>query len=301
MGWRGTRNCWVPFPSQGSARPSPQTLCKVNPDMMKKIAVITAVILIAGFLLMGGCSLVESRVARWTTDFNILPSDSRVLYEDGAEELARDVARHLNNAMSAVEIRQFGKFQEPIKIYAFASPESFSKFSGISDKARGASVGNEIFLSGLMLGLPDEIYGMVGHELSHVQLSQALGVISFNRNIPRWFREGLAIYVSDGGGAPRNYETETISMFLEGKHFLPEISGSLFNRSFKSTADIGPKMFYSQSGIFIYYLANTFPEKFNRFLKGLQKGKKFKDNFKECFGVSVTDMLASYIAKLKNA
>ncbi len=269
--------------------------------MIKKLTVITAVLLIAGFLIMDGCSLVESRVARWTTDFNVLPSDSRILYEDGAEELAHNVARHLDNAMSAVETRQFGKFKEPIKIYAFASPKTFSKFSGISDKARGASAGSEIYLSGLMMGLPDEVYGMVGHELSHVQLSQTLGTISFNRNIPRWFREGLAIYVSDGGGAPRNYKTETISMFLEGKHFLPEYSGSLFNRSLSSTADIGPRMFYSQSGIFIYYLANNFPEKFNGLLKSLQKGKKFKDSFKECFGVYVADMLASYIAKLRSS
>ena len=64
--------------------------------MMKKLTVITAVLLIAGFLFMGGCSLVESRVARWTTDFNVLPSDSRILYEDGAEKVADEVARHLN-------------------------------------------------------------------------------------------------------------------------------------------------------------------------------------------------------------
>jgi hypothetical protein len=269
--------------------------------MMKKLTVITAVLLIAGFLLIGGCSFVESRVARWTTDFNVLPSDSRILYEDGAEKVADEVARHLNNAMRAVENRQFGKFNEPVKVYAFASPRSFSKFSGISDKARGASVDNEIYLSGLMMELPDEVYGMVGHELSHVQLSQTLGVISFNRKIPRWFREGLAIYVSDGGGAPRNYETETISMFLEGKHFLPESSGSLFNRSFNSTADIGPRMFYSQSGLFVKYLANTYPQEFKSFLKGLQEGKQFKDHFKESFDNNVGNILTSYIAKLKNA
>lgn len=139
---------------------------------MRKLLLIIIVLFTLVFLFMGGCSLIESRVTRWTTDFNVLPSDSRILYEDGAEKIANEVARNLNNAMKAVESGQLGKFIEPVKVYAFASPESFSKFSGISDKARGASVDNEIYLSGLMLELPDEVYGMVGHELSHVQVSQ---------------------------------------------------------------------------------------------------------------------------------
>ena len=92
-------------------------LCKKNPDMMKtdmmkKLIVTIVVLLIAVFLFMGGCSLVESRVARWTIDFNILPSDSRILYEDGAEKSAHEVARHLSNSMRTVETRQFGKFKD---------------------------------------------------------------------------------------------------------------------------------------------------------------------------------------------
>jgi hypothetical protein len=288
---------------QGTQKAAPliSTLCKEDSEIMKKLFVITAVLLIAGFIFLGGCSFVESRVARWTTDFNVLPSDNRILYEDGAEKVADEVSRNLNNAMRVVESRQFGKFDEPVKVYAFASPLSFSKFSGISDKARGASVDNEIYLSGLMMELPDEVYGMVCHELSHVQLTQVLGVITFNRTIPRWFREGLAIYVSDGGGAPRNYEKETIDMFLQGKHFIPEVEGSLINRSFKATAPIGPRMLYSQSGMFVKYLANTYPDNFQILLFGIQKEKQFEENFKESFGNSVADIFQSYIKTLRKA
>lgn len=268
---------------------------------MKKLLLTIIVLFIAVFLSMGGCSLVESRVARWTTDFNVSASDSRILYENGAEKLAHEIAQHLNNAIQVVETEQYGNFKEPVMVYAFASPESFSKFSGVSGKARGASVGSEIYLSGLMLELPDEVYGMLGHELSHVQLSQTMGVIAFNRSVPRWFREGLAIYVSAGGGAPRNFEKETVSMFVEGKHFAPEDTGSLFNRSLQSTAPIGPKMFYSQSGMFVNYLANTYPQEFIFLLKGLQQGRHFKSLFKEYFNNNVENILEDYIAKLKDA
>lgn len=268
---------------------------------MKKILLLIIVLFSLFFLFMGGYSIVESRVARWTTDFNSLSSDNRILFEDGAEKLAMLSALHLDNAIKNVASMQLGEFKEPVKVYIFATPKSFSKFSGISDKARGASIGNEIFLSSLLTNLPHEVYGMLGHELSHVQLAQKLGVITFNRTLPRWFREGLAIYVSDGGGAPRNYEQETIAMFIDGKHFVPEAKGAIFNMDLHSTADIGPRMFYSQSGMFVEYLAQNFPYNFNVLLRGLQEGKPFNEIFEISFGNNVENTLASYITYLKNA
>lgn len=267
---------------------------------MKKVVLLIIVLLSVVFLFMGGCKILESRVAHWTTDFNTLSSDNRILYEDGAEKLASETALHLDNAIRDVETKQLGEFTEPVTVYVFATPQSFSTFSGISDKARGASVGNEIFLSSLLKDMPQEVYGMIGHELSHVQLSQNLGVISFNRTLPRWFREGLAIHVSDGGGAPRNYEQETYAMFIDGKHFVPELKGALFNRALNATADIGPKMFYSQSGIFVNYLAGTFPQEFEALITGLQEGKQFKYQFEKSFDNNVENMMESYIAKLKS-
>lgn len=267
---------------------------------MKNALLSILALFVVLFLSMGGCSIVESRVARLTTDFNTLSSDSRILYEDGAEQIAVEAALHIDNAMRAVESKQFGKFTEPITVYVFATAKRFSKFSGISIKAKGASVNSEVFLSGILKDVPEEVYGMIGHEMSHVQLSQNLGVISFNRTLPRWFREGLAIYVSAGGGAPRNYEQETIAMFVEGKHFVPESSGTLFNRALNTTADIGPKIFYSQSGMFVKYLANENPQKFNDFLIGLQDGKQFEEQFRVSFDNNIENILSSFISKFKS-
>ena len=266
---------------------------------MKKTIVLIATLAIMVFLSMGGLSIVESRVARLTYEFNTLSSDNRILYEDGAKRIAAEAALHIDNAISTVESKQFGKFTEPIIVYVFATPKSFSKYSGISDKARGASVGSKVFLSGMLKDMPEEVYGMIGHELSHVQLSQRLGIISFNTTLPRWFREGLAIYVSDGGGAPRYYRQETIAMFVEGKYFVPESSGTLFSRALNTTADISPKMFYSQSGMFVKYLANEYPQKFKFFLNGLQDGKPFEEQFPVSFDNNIENILSSFISKLK--
>ena len=151
----------------------------------------------------------------------------------------------------------------------------------------------------MLLYLPEEVYGMIGHELSHVQLSQTLGSITFNRTLPRWFREGLAIYVSDGGGAPRNFEKETVGKFIDGKHFLPVSKGTLFNRNLKATNSIGPRMFYSQSGMFVQYIAKNQPLLFKKFIIDLQAGKVFKESFIEVFNLDVDVSLNNYIEKLK--
>ncbi len=141
---------------------------------MKKISI--SILLLSSFLILsiGGCNFIGRHIVRWTTDFNTLSSDNRILYENGADKLAAEAALHLDKAIKDVESRQLGKFTEPVKIYVFATPEKFSKFTGISAKARGASFGNELYLSGLLKDLPQEVYGMIAHELSHVQLSQQL-------------------------------------------------------------------------------------------------------------------------------
>lgn len=64
---------------------------------------------------MGGTSIVESRIARWTTNFNTLSSDNRILYENGAEKIALEAAKHLSNAMKNVETKQYGKFKKPVQ------------------------------------------------------------------------------------------------------------------------------------------------------------------------------------------
>lgn len=268
--------------------------------MKRKLIYLVATGIVVLFVSLGGCGLVGSGMARLTTDFQVLPSDSRILYEEGAKALAKEAALHLPDALEAVESKQYGKFTEPVTVYAFATTKSFSKFSGISEKAKGASVGSEIYLSGMLLSSPEEVYGMTTHELSHVQLSQTMGAISFNRTLPRWFREGLAIYVSDGGGAPRNFEQETIEKFIEGKHFLPVSKGTIFNRNLKATDSIGPRMFYSQSGMFVQYVAKNDPLLFEKFLIDLQTGKNFKESFIQAYNLDVDDYLSRYIEKLRN-
>ncbi|MFH0731057.1 MAG: hypothetical protein V2B19_32535 [Pseudomonadota bacterium] len=218
---------------------------------MKKVLIfIFLSIVVSAFMVMGGYRLIGSRIARLTSDFKVLPSDNRILYEEGAVTLAEEAVRFLPQAITTVESKQYGSFRRPVTVYVFATSKSFSKFSGVPEEVIGAGLKDEVYLSGKLLKMMDKTRGILTHELSHAQLSQTLGTIQFNRTLPRWFREGLAIYVADGGGATNASEEETIDNFLEGKHFIPELKGELLNINLSATAELHPKIFYRQSGMF---------------------------------------------------
>ena len=202
-------------------------------------------------------------------------------------------------AIADVELKQYGSFKGSVKVYAFATSKSFSKFAGVSGVVLGAGLKNEIFLSGNLLGAMDKAKGILTHELSHVQLSQTLGIIKFNRALPRWFREGLAIHVANGGGATRANEAETIDKFLEGRHFVPETRGAQLNLRPAATAKLETKIFYRQSGMFVQFLAQKYPEQFETLLKDLQEGKDFKSQFFTAFKKNPDEELKDFITALK--
>lgn len=262
---------------------------------------VTAGVLVLAMVTLSGCGFVGSKVARVTTDFEVLASDNRVVYERGAETLAEEAAKQLPQAMKAVESRQFGAFKAPVKVYAFAGTKSFARYASVPEVVKGAGLESEVYLSGLLLGKMNEVGGMLGHELSHVQMSQTLGTMTYNRSMPRWFREGLAIYVSDGGGATSVSEAEAKEQFLRGIHFTPETEGTLLNLTLPGSKGLEPRIFYRQSGMFVQYMAGRYPAQFETLVKGLQEGDTFEAEFAAAFNVKVDEMLQTFISTLRTA
>lgn len=80
--------------------------------MKSKLFCLTVTGILVLFMPTGGCALLESRFEKLTTDFEVLPSDSLILYESGAEALTEEVGFHLPNALKAVESKQYGKFKK---------------------------------------------------------------------------------------------------------------------------------------------------------------------------------------------
>jgi hypothetical protein len=267
--------------------------------MKKKLIVPISIVSAILFFVFGGQRLAISCVAKATTHFNPWPSDKRILYENRAEKIAEEVSKHLDTAIETVEKKQFGKFDKQVTIYVFANAKSFSRYTGMPEAVKGDCTGSEIHLSGKLLKTINEINGMLTHELSHAQLIQHLGIVKFNRSMPRWFREGLAINVSNGGGATNATEQETREYFILGKHFTPKVKGALFNLKLNTTAPIPPRIFYRQSGDFVMFMAHEYSSQYQKLIKGMQAGNSFQDMFTKSFNATPENMLGRYIDALK--
>lgn len=250
-------------------------------------------------LALGGCTLARAGIAALhsTSHFRKLEADNRVLYEPGAEALARQAAAHLPEALAAVEREQYRPFAEPIEVYVCTNEESFYTHTGTDRRVRGA-VTTKLFLSGGLNKEPERTARILTHELSHLHLLQRLGQWDYVSDLPPWFTEGLAVIVSGGGGAEKASEAEAIRAILAGKHFTPGKRGGFLFRKYGYAFGLEPPMFYRQSGMFVAFLRQLDPEGFRRFVLALEGGGKFAPSFRNSFGMEIDAAWKRFIGSL---
>ena len=239
----------------------------------KAQCMLPLLVLVSVLLPLAGCSFARHSMAALRSTRCFIPSepDSRVLFEPGAEDCAGKIASFLPSAIRQVEEKQYHRFVEPVRVYVCSSRESFKKYYGADVRA---GVLTKLFLSPRIFDFGDETakkYLM--HELSHLQLQQQLGIYRMSR-LPMWFKEGVATYVSDGGGANLVTQNQAILSLREGKSLVPNEADWFIFRKTPSDFDLEPHMFYRQSMMFISYLATLDEEGFRRFLLSVQNGER---------------------------
>lgn len=84
------------------------------------------------------------------------------------------------------------------------------------ENINGKYVFLKLLLSPVLMDEPHNIQLYLAHELSHLHLCQQLGLLKM-RNLPTWFKEGLATFVSNGGGAQTVSENEAIESIANGR------------------------------------------------------------------------------------
>jgi len=252
---------------------------------------------------MASCSLLRTGYAslKSTSDFKPIELDKRVLAEPGAEDLAKQVAAYLPEAVSTVEKQQYRDFVKPIEIYVCASADSFASHTGLSKQVRGALT-TKLFLSGKLKNpeLNKTTKAILIHELSHLNLQQRLGIYHYSANLPAWFQEGLAVLVSNGGGAENVSEAEAEKAILEGKHFIPEPEGSFWFHKSGSSYGLEAHMFYKQSSLFVGYLKNFSEVQFVLFMLAIEDGGDFDKSFRSKYGMSIDEAWQDFVTMLRN-
>ncbi len=250
-------------------------------------------------VLLTGCGLVRGGLAYFQSldGFKEL-EDSGIYYEAGTKDIAVMVKQDIPGAISKVERKQFRPFKERVTVYICASKESFSKYSGASKMARGATFNKKIFVAP-RASQTGTLKSILVHEMSHLQFNQYLGTRRYASNIPSWFQEGLAVNVSDSGGAEKvSYDVAKESI-LSGHSYAPNDSGSLFFPRTAYSFGLKPHMFYRQSSIFVRYLSDSYPSEFKNFLTILFAGNEFKTAFKKAFGKSINSAWEDFLGKIK--
>ncbi|MGD8567629.1 MAG: hypothetical protein PVJ39_06055 [Gammaproteobacteria bacterium] len=248
-------------------------------------------------LLTTGCSTLYAHL---TYQFNQSEQDSRVYYENGAEDIATSVARRLADAIKDVEQAEYVKFKDvqAIKVYVFNSRKRYATFSNASIKSRGSSSTNGIYLSSKLRTTIESLPLILNHELSHVHLRQYTGTWQYITNITGWFNEGMAVVTSKGGGAERITEQRAIEALKQGHHFIPTESGSIFGHQYAHDYGLKPHMYYRQAGLFVRYLQQRDPRAFKKSYIGLTEGKSFTAVWQNNYGLTIDELWHDFVTAI---
>ena len=223
---------------------------------------------------------------RHTDDFQTLASDPRVKYEAGAEANARILSAHLDQAIKLVESRQYAAFKKPVIVYVPATTDRFEAFCVFA--SAGACVLNQrLFISPKKQNTPARLPRVLTHELSHLNMEQSLGMWKWHSNTPAWFQEGLAVYVSNGGGAEGVTAQAAKQAIRSGKTFTPTATGSLLFPQTASYFGLKPHMFYRQAGLFVAWLHAQSDRQFRKLILTIQGGATLGAAMREAYGASV--------------
>src|SRR5690242_2537631 len=156
-----------------------------------------------------------------------LPANDQVHYEPGAEEFARDVAMLLPDAIARVEAVHGRPFVRPAIVGAYATPEAYAEANGLSSTVPvGVTVFGRVTLSPkLFQPQHQRLRAVLTHEFSHAHLQGSIGARAYV-SLPKWFKEGLAVMVSGGGGAELVSEDEARAAIRRGDKILINDVGS---------------------------------------------------------------------------
>lgn len=232
-----------------------------------------------------------------------LPSDlddARVHFQPGGEDCARDVAALMGEATARVVAAQGKPFaKEPI-VVVYTSYGDYGRSNGYDDVSILATArsGRVLLSPALCHEDKPKLKKVLTHELSHTHLFGWRGVIA--ERPPSWFTEGLAVMISDGGGAESVDEKEALLALKDG--FAIKVAETGVWRDFNSIPfekEPKPKgdgadffryrqnLAFREAGLFVAFLKREQPEAFAKLLTKLQDGAGFGDAFKEAYGVSL--------------
>lgn len=210
-----------------------------------------------------------------------LSTNSQVHYQPGAEDFARNVAALYLDAIARVEAVHGRRFAHPVTVGAYATAEAYAAANGVgSDIPVGVTFAGRVNLSPkLFWSQRQRLRAILTHELSHAHIQGWIGEYKYVY-LPNWFKEGLAVMISDGGGAELVSEDEARAAIQRGERLVINDAVSLPNsidvRLEKAPANTPPwypvVLAYREAGMFVTYLRESDGPAFDRMMNAILDG-----------------------------
>jgi hypothetical protein len=268
------------------------------------IATAVAFVILAG----AGAAMVPTvhhLVSAWWNDpeaMSALPDSPRVHYEEGAIDYARAVAALLPAAIARIEDMQGRRFAQPVTIGVYASPTAYAATNATgSPGAVGLMYLGKVRLSpGLYFRQRHRLPAILTHELSHAHLRGWIADAAYVR-LPNWFKEGLAVAVSDGGGGEGVSEMQAMAAIQSGDHITVDNAGSFLNLSQLTFVQEKPptsfriQMAYRQAGVFVSYLRASNPEGFSRMMAAILDRRSFVDAVTAGYQADINQLWSQFV------
>jgi hypothetical protein len=265
-----------------------------------------------GFVLLAAASAAAVPAVRhiasgwWNSPEGLaaLPENPQVHYEDGASEQARTVAMLLPTAIARVEAIHGRRFAYPVTVGVYASPEAFAAANGTGFAGSvGVTFFGRVMLSPVLFSTQHQrMPAILTHELSHAQVRSWISELTYVR-LPHWFKEGLAVMVSEGGGAEGVSELQARDAIRRGDHIAIESAGSLLNLTvvkFEQPPEIPDTSFrmlmaYRQAGLFVTFLHDTNPAGFARMMNAVLDGHPLAEAVKTGYETDLHTLWSRFV------
>jgi hypothetical protein len=226
--------------------------------------------------------------AWWNTPDRLpaLPENSQIHFESGAEDYARDVAALLPAAIAEVVAMQGRPFAHPVTVGVYATPEAYAaaNASGSAGSVGVTAFGRVILWPTLNRPQHWRLRAILTHELSHAHISGWTSAADLR--LPNWFKEGLAVMVSGGGGAEFVSEDEAHAAIERGETIAIDdtqslstlLAGIRYERAPpRATPSHRTVMAYRQAGMFVSWLHESDTPGFARMMNAILDERPFAD------------------------
>jgi len=211
-----------------------------------------------------------------------LADNGLIHFEPGAEDYAHRVSALLPAAIARIEAAQGRPFAHPVTVGVYETPEAYAAANASGSGAVGVTAFGRVVLSPTLNGPQHRrLPAILTHELSHAHLQSWISGHAWVR-LPNWFKEGLAVMVSRGGGAEFASEREARAAIERGESITIDDTGSYWNlseirfeRAPAGTPSDRTVMAYRQAGMFVSYLHDSDAPGFARMMNAILDGRPF--------------------------